>query len=385
MKTELTKGICSTILVLGLLLLAGSHAKAQDTFSGASWPQFRGPNVDGISAEQDVFPATGAFGLEIGWRTTIGEGISGVAIANGVVVTMAQSEEKMWVVALDAQTGDERWRYELAPAYYSPNGTYHGPFSTPLVTENAAVVLGRAGRLAALDLATGDLVWSIDLDGDLNATVKEHGFVTSPVLVDGTLIIQTGAENAAVGGFDPQTGAQLWTVGSDEVYYQTPALVHLNGRRQLVAAGQTNLMGIDPESGELLWQHAHNGDGFTGVQSMVPVAAGADRILLTNKHHSSALIEVGQDAGGIAATERWDQRHTSDERPLDLYVDWGTYDVKAVDENWDFRDSGVATMELLSERGYAVAGGEVPDGTGWSSWKNRTDRVLKSLFPPNRQ
>ena len=72
---------------------------------------------------------------------------------------------------------------------------------------------------------------------------------------------------------------------------------------------------------------------------------------------------------------------TSDERPLDLYVDWGTYDVKAVDENWDFRDSGVATMELLTDRGYAVAGGEVPDGTGWSSWKNRTDRVLESLFP----
>ena len=240
-------GVLRCVRLVAGVVLVSSPALGHDG-SGTGWPQFRGPNVDGISAAQNIFPDSGAFGLQVGWRSTIGEGISGIAITHDIAVTMAQSDERQWVIALDVQSGEERWRYELEPGFYSPNGTYDGPFSTPLVTQNAAVVLGRAGRLATLDLATGDLVWSIDLTGDLNATTQEFGFVTSPVLVDGTLVVQTGAENGAVGGFDLQTGAQLWSAGSDQIFYQTPAPAQINGRPQLIAAGQTNVMGIDPTS-----------------------------------------------------------------------------------------------------------------------------------------
>ena len=72
---------------------------------------------------------------------------------------------------------------------------------------------------------------------------------------------------------------------------------------------------------------------------------------------------------------------TPGEQPLELYIEWGTYDMKSPDENWDMRAVARAVVEALVDRGHTVAGGEVPDGAGWSSWKNRTDRVLRSLFP----
>ena len=66
---------------------------------------------------------------------------------------------------------------------------------------------------------------------------------------------------------------------------------------------------------------------------------------------------------------------------MDLYIEWGKYDAQAPHENWDLRESLRDFVDVLTRRGYTVHGGEVPDGTGWSSWKNRTDRVLRSLFP----
>ena len=307
-------------VVLSLAIGVGqAYAQPATEAKDTGWPQFRGPNVDGVSLETGVFTDRGELGLAVAWKATIGEGMSGVAIASGVAVTMAQSEETIWVIALDTETGEEQWRYKLAPAYYSPDRTFDGPFSTPLITDRAVIALDRGGRLAALDLPTGDLVWSVNLPSELGSRRPYHGYATSPVLFDDTLVVQIGTENAAVAGFDPDTGAQRWTVGADRIAYQTPVPANLNGRRQLVAAGLANVMGIDPDSGEILWEHAHNGNGFTGAWSLVPVAAGADKLFLANKHMSSSLVEISSDGGSIAASELWEQRTIRNSLTVPVY------------------------------------------------------------------
>ena len=69
------------------------------------------------------------------------------------------------------------------------------------------------------------------------------------------------------------------------------------------------------------------------------------------------------------------------QQPLDIYLEWGSHDAFSPQENWDSRVRSRALFELLRERGYDVRGGEVHDGTGWSSYRNRTDRVFDALFP----
>jgi outer membrane protein assembly factor BamB len=72
---------------------------------------------------------------------------------------------------------------------------------------------------------------------------------------------------------------------------------------------------------------------------------------------------------------------TYSEQPLRMYLDWGLYDLHATREGWDTRKSIRNFNAFLLERGYKPAGGEVHDSSGWTSWRNRTDRWLMALFP----
>ena len=266
-------------LILAWVLVVSSPALAQDGHGGAAWPQFRGPNVDGISTAQGVLSNVGPFRLEVAWKHAVGEGMSSVAIAHDLAVTMTVMGESVWVVALETDTGATRWRHEVAPIFPSPDGTYDGPMSTPLIAGLTVVALDRWGHLVGLDVGTGDQVWSHDLPAELGTRRPPHGFATSPILVDGTVVVQGGGADAMVVGFDPATGAQLWATGADNAVYQTPVPVRIGERRQLVAAGFRQLMGIDPATGELLWQYAHGGGRLYGRAESGPRAGRSRQIV----------------------------------------------------------------------------------------------------------
>jgi outer membrane protein assembly factor BamB/enterochelin esterase-like enzyme len=72
---------------------------------------------------------------------------------------------------------------------------------------------------------------------------------------------------------------------------------------------------------------------------------------------------------------------TANEQPLRMYMDWGSYDMRATREGWDMVKANREFNEYLRSKGYYPAGGEVHDGWGWSSWRNRTDKWLAALFP----
>lgn len=66
--------------------------------------------------------------------------------------------------------------------------------------------------------------------------------------------------------------------------------------------------------------------------------------------------------------------------PLQVYLEWGAYDIQNPQEAWDARETARALRGFLRAHGARVTGGEVPDGTGFQSWKNRTDVVLRFLL-----
>ena len=118
---------------------------------------------------------------------------------------------------------------------------------------------------------------------------------------------------------------------------------------------------------------ANIGGGFTGFHALY----------LTIKRPDIAAKVAGQSVAFLdfQLVPFEGLVRTAAEQPLDIYIEWGSYDMQNPQEAWDIRDADRKLVEFLTSRGYTVAGGEVHDGTGWSSWKNRTDRVLESLFP----
>ncbi|MFP5287053.1 MAG: PQQ-binding-like beta-propeller repeat protein, partial [Thermoanaerobaculia bacterium] len=188
---------------LVLCLIAGVTA-------AADWPQFRGPNRDGISPEPAVLKSWPASGPKVLWKAPLGEGYSQVVSVKGRLFTLAQQGEEQFAAAFDGATGKRLWRTRIDREYNDGQGD--GPRSTPTVDGEMVYVLSANGKLAALRAANGQVAWQHDLRAEYGANPPQWGVSTSP-LVEGNLLIVNvgGAGNKSIVAFDKTTGKPVWT------------------------------------------------------------------------------------------------------------------------------------------------------------------------------
>lgn len=338
----------SAALLAALLVITAPAAGLGAQQSDTAWPGFRGPVAGGAVAATNLADAD-AVSLEIAWKRPIGSGYSGVSVSADLVVTMFADGDIDVLAAFDPRTGEELWRFPMGPTYPGQDGSFAGPMSTPLLVGNLVIGLSAWGRLVAVDRLDGEPVWSTQLTEEHGAVQPEYGFATSPLLHDGVLVLQIGAPDGAIAGFDPATGALLWKAGEDAIAYQSPVSMSVGGREQVVAAGMTELFGVDPASGEILWEFEHGGTGYLGAQSLVPVAAGVDRVFLAFKDESSAMIEI-DPAAASGAARLWEDRAIRNTYSVATYRDGYVYGfssrfLTAVDANtgkaaWKSRPPG---------------------------------------------
>src|SRR5688500_3470391 len=169
-----------SLLALFVALLGAASAHALD------WPQFRGPNRDGVSAESGIARAWPAEGPRVLWRRAIGEGFSGISAVGDRLYTMDSDGTSEFVVALDAGTGKELWRAPAGPKLLDSMG--NGPRTTPTVDGARVYALGSHGRLVALNAVDGAEVWRVELTEAFGAKRPNWGYSGSP-LIDGDLLI----------------------------------------------------------------------------------------------------------------------------------------------------------------------------------------------------
>ncbi len=313
---------CARTLLAGVLLVALAPRGLQ---AQQEWPGFRGANG---SAVADIGLEVSTLAPEVVWRVEIGSGYSGVAVADGRVLTMVE-DEGQFVLALDADTGTELWRRRVAEAYPGHDGSWDGPIATPVVHDGVVVGLEPWGRLFALDVVAGEPMWSVHLADDLGAGKPVYGFASSPTVVGDTLIINGGGLAGTVIGFDLRTGEQRWKVGTEGVAAQSPVLMTLAGRDLVVAAGGTSVFGIDPTTGAVAWEYAHGGGGVRGAASMVPIQAGDDRVFLTYSGDSSQVVAVepgnGAESTSLVGAQLWDERNLRSSYVPPVYHDGYIY------------------------------------------------------------
>ncbi|MCH8134681.1 MAG: PQQ-binding-like beta-propeller repeat protein, partial [Proteobacteria bacterium] len=209
-------------LALALMLHTAATVRADGTAS--DWPGFRGTYGDGVSAGSPTLDRPGGIGLTVGWKKPLGSGYSALAVGDGHVVTAFSDGESDFVVAFAESDGRELWRHKIGETYKGHDGSHDGPISTPLIADGRVYALAPRGEFLALSLDSGKQVWSMHLVNDHQAKKPHYGFTTSPIFVDGAVVLQLGAPDAAVAGFDPATGKKLWATGKDGVGYQSPTL-----------------------------------------------------------------------------------------------------------------------------------------------------------------
>lgn len=282
-------------------LVLCSFAVAADT----DWPGLRGPRHDGGASGK--LEATDGAGFAVAWRAALGSGYSSVAVAGGRAVTLFSDGTNDVAAAFDSRSGRELWRSAIAPTLHGKDGSFDGPIASPALAGSRVFGLGPRGHLFALDAATGRELWKLDLVERETSAMPHYGFSSTPLVTGGVLVVQLGAKpGGALGGFDPATGARRWRVGDGGVAYQSPVLVKVGERELVVAASDTKLAVVDPQSGRLLLEHAHGGEPHPmAAESIVPVPAGDGRVFLKHRQDVTTMLRLLPEGDGLRVETLW--------------------------------------------------------------------------------
>lgn len=242
---------------------------ASITVAGADdWPQWRGPQRDGVWREAGVVATIPATGLPVKWRAAVKGGYSGPAVAAGRVyltdydrpegpLTNAPNDRTQLigrerVLCFEATTGRLLWKHEYDCPYAISYAS--GPRCTPTVADGKVYVLGAEGNLTCLDAMTGRVIWTKDFKRDYAAPTPIWGFCGHPLVDGDRLICLVGGAGSVAVAFDKDTGRELWrSLSASESGYCPPTMLEGGGVRQLVIWDADKLNGLEPATGKVLW------------------------------------------------------------------------------------------------------------------------------------
>jgi|CXWL01.1.fsa_nt_gi outer membrane protein assembly factor BamB len=284
--------------------------------AGADWPQFRGAERSGVSAEQGLAHSWPSGGPPVTWRRSIGEGFSGIAVAGDRLFTMSSGNGKETVLAADTASGRTVWETPVDDLFVEEFG--NGPRATPAVGADRVYAVSSSAKLFALDRGTGKPIWNVDLLATFGATRPMRGFAPSP-LVDGDQVLLEvgGSDRRAVVAFDAATGKTRWTVPGNRGSYTSPIVATLDGIRQyvfLVGGGQ-ELVGVGVDGGEL-WRFP-----WIGGAIAMPVFVPPNRLFASSQlDDGSILVEVRRENGKLAAHQVWQSRQMKNHFNSSLFL-----------------------------------------------------------------
>jgi outer membrane protein assembly factor BamB len=270
------------------------------TAAVGAWPQWRGPNRDGVSAETGLLTHWPQDGPSVLWRAPAGLGYSGLAVAGGRVYTLLQTKEgeqgKEAVICWDAASpGEGRvlWRFAYDCAFDNEQGA--GPRSTPTVDGDHVYAVGATGVLTCLKANTdnkdGARVWQHDLVKEFGARIPRWGLSFSP-LVDGDLVyaLPGGPDEQAVIAFNKHDGRVVWHSLSDLPGYSSPVLTTAAGKRQLLCFLGEALVSLDPATGKEFWRYPWKTAYECNIAT--PIAVGNYVFISSGYGKGCALMEV---------------------------------------------------------------------------------------------
>jgi len=243
------KRIVTTLALLSFIL----PAQAID------WPQWRGPNRDGVSPAQGLLEKWPEDGPKLAWKTRgVGTGFSSVAVVKGRIYTMGDGAESSHVLCLNAKDGKIIW---TSKAIGKTGGNYKGTRSTPTVVGDVLYALGQFGDLVCLKTADGSEVWRASLTQDFGGRAGGWNYTESVLVDDGKVMVTPGGRKGAVVALNAKTGKLIWqsTDFTDGAQYSSLIVRDFGGIRQYIQLTGQNVVGLGANTGEVLWKAPRTG------------------------------------------------------------------------------------------------------------------------------
>ena len=285
---SLLSGVLTLVALWFVISVLTGNVRADD------WYQINGPDRNGVVSDTVLFRDLNAKTLQTAWSREIGQGNSGPVVAGDKLYIFHRPGKNYLLEALHRNTGALLWKRELPAGYTGGVDGDLGPKSVPVVYQGKIFLIGAEGNLFCLDAASGELKWKKELLKDYRAQPGYFGVGSSPIVIDGLLVINVGGRDASVVALDVNSGKEAWRAFDDDASYSSPIEVEIDGARLVVVVTRLNLVGIEPLTGKIILKTPFGKPG--------PTVNGAIPVLVKNVQGSFIFVSA---AYGVGA--RWYQ------------------------------------------------------------------------------
>ncbi len=281
-----------------------------------NWPQWRGPLSNGVGAAGN-YPVKFSSDEGLAWKIVLpGVGCSTPIVWDDAIFVSCGIDGQDGVVCY-AMDGSERWRRELGPERPGKHRNGSGSNPSPVTDGKHVVAYFKSGTVAALT-TDGRELWRVNLQDKYGPDSLWWDIGSSPVLAgDRVLVAVMQAGNSYLVALDLETGEVLWRTPRDypcpqesDQAYASPQVVRLDGRDVLVTLGSDHLTGHDVETGKLIWECGGFNPDQKGMWRVIASAVIEGDVAFVPYGRGDCLagIRLGGN-GDVTATNRlWEKQ-----------------------------------------------------------------------------
>jgi outer membrane protein assembly factor BamB len=362
MKLRRTSKNCVLAMVLGFGVWVV-------TAEGADWPNFRGPNHNGISTETGWSATWPKDGPKVLWKATLGTGFCSIAVSGGRAYSMGNVDNKDILYCFDASTGKEIWKQSY-PCPLFKKDHEGGPSATPTVDGDSVYTFSKNGDALCFKAANGQIVWQKNLPKELGIKYPTWYFASSAFVADNLIILNAGTAGIALNKTD---GKVVWQSGNGPPGYATAVPFMMGSEKCVVIVGSTEIFGLVAATGKVLWKFPWKTD--YDINAADPIISGDTVFVSSGYNHGCALLKI--EGGNV--TDVW--RNKNMRNHFNSCVLWDGYlygfdesmlrclDFKTGEVKWSQEGLGKGSLMIadgkliiLSERGKLVIAPASPEG-----------------------
>lgn len=286
--------------LLGLATLIAIVSVTLVGQTSGDWPQWRGPNRDGISKETGLLKQWPQGGPALVWKATgAGAGYSSMSVANGRIFTMGLRGDREYLIAFDSATGREAWATPHGSAYRDSRGD--GPRGTPTIDGNKGYALGAMGDLSCFDTTTGRVLWTVNVLSKFGGENPNWGLSESPLVIGDKVLVNAGGPGASIVALNKKDGSIIWKSQNDHAGYSSAMMVQAGGVDQVVFFTSKRAIGLDLKDGRLLWEYQRPSNDVANVATPV---VRANRVFISSDYGTGGgMVEIKAAGGSVRADE----------------------------------------------------------------------------------
>ncbi|MEM9828207.1 MAG: PQQ-binding-like beta-propeller repeat protein [Planctomycetota bacterium] len=330
------------VFAAGTAWMAAAHSSAaakplqpnpiQQTIAG--WHQWGGPDRNFHFPEQSRRTSWNRRSpLQRGWQAELGRGQASVVATDDDVDSVHLDGDAEVLTCRSLRGGSIRWQHRTKIAYHAATAAYDGPHSTPCLAGSSIVSATIDAQVHAVDRVSGKRRWIRNLGQQFGTQLPQSGYAASPLVFDDKVILPTlgvpqeeetekyrpGSPTAKRGddesnglipgavALDLATGRTRWRTPHFRSSHASTSVAVIAGKPTLLFHGMFELVGVDPDTGVILWRHLLRPDASDNV-AFTPLWSPNDQLVLISHGYCSRgaqAIKISRTGDNWTTRQAW--------------------------------------------------------------------------------